>query len=141
MSSSVMRAPEHYVHGLDNAGIVIVPARVAEWLHRHLELDTARKASRGIDSEVDNVLVALRVAALNWRASVHGTSPRNVPETKPLSAWLSTTQAADALGLTDRAVRTACSDGRLDAQRVDGRWRISREALEHHRAARRQRAA
>ncbi|MGY1778768.1 helix-turn-helix domain-containing protein [Geodermatophilus sp. SYSU D01036] len=141
MNGHVMRAPEHYVHGLDNAGVVLVPARIAEWLHRHFELDAARKATRGADPEVDSVLVALRIAALNWRSSVYGTSPRNVPETEPVSAWLSTTQAADALGLTDRAVRSACSDGRLEAQRVDGRWRISREALEHHRASRRQRAA
>ncbi|GAB3349950.1 helix-turn-helix domain-containing protein [Modestobacter lapidis] len=138
---ALARDPKHYVHGLDGAGVVIVPARVAAWLHQNLPLDRLRSEVRGVDAEVDVVLIGLSVAGLNWRASVHGTVPRNVPEPAPKSQWLTTTQVADLLDQTDRAIRMACQSGRLPAEQENGRWRISRENFEHYRAARDQRAA
>lgn len=130
------RDPKHYVHGIDGP-IAIISGRVAAWLHQQLQLDALRKDVRGIDSEVDHVLIALSVAASAWRASVLGTGPRNLPEPKPRSTWLTTTEVADLLNLTDRAVRSACQSGRLSAQRIGDRWQISREDFEHYRAARR----
>jgi hypothetical protein len=38
---------------------------------------------------------------------------------------------ADLLSITDRAVRLACSEGRLEGQRVRNRWQISREAADN----------
>ncbi len=130
------RDPRHYVHGLDGAGVVVVPARIAAWLHANLPLDRLRTGVRGADPEVDFVLVALSVAGLNWRSSVYGTAPRNVPESAPVSSWLTTTQVADLLDVTDRAVRSACISGRLSAERIGDRWRISREDYEHYKARR-----
>jgi excisionase family DNA binding protein len=49
---------------------------------------------------------------------------------------MSTTQAAHLLGITDRGVRSAIAAERLAAQRVDGRWQVAREDVEHYRAAR-----
>ena len=135
------RDPKHYVHGLDGAGVVIIPARVAAWLHQQLPLDQLRAGVRGTDPEVDFVLIGLSVAALNWRASAYGTAPRNVPEPASKSQWLTTTEVADLLNLTDRRVRQACTSGQLPAERDNGRWRISRENFEHYRAARQQRSA
>ncbi len=43
---------------------------------------------------------------------------------------MTTSRAADVLGISDRAVRKACTDGRLDAERVDGQWRITRASVE-----------
>lgn len=133
--ADVARPPEHYVHGFDGPGVV-VPGRVAAWLNRHGGLNELRRCIRGMDAEVDSVLVALSVAGTAWLSSVHGTTPRNVPEAAPKSAWLTTTQAAHLLDQTDRAVRMACQSGRLQAEQENGRWRIRREDFEHYRANR-----
>ncbi len=129
------RDPKHYVHGIDGA-VVIVPGRVAAWLTQQLGLDRLRSEVRGMDAEVDHVLIGLAVAASDWRASAYGTSPRNTPELAPKSSWLTTTEVADLLDMTDRAIRLACQSGRLPAERVGDRWQISREQFEHYRAAR-----
>ncbi len=129
------RDPKHYVHGIDGA-VVIVPGRVAAWLTQQLGLDRLRSEVRGMDAQVDHVLIGLAVAASAWRASAYGTTPRNTPEPEPKSSWLTTTEVADLLNLTDRAIRSACRSGRLHAERVGDRWQISREHFEHYRAAR-----
>ena len=134
------RDPRHYVHGLDGKGVVIVPARIAAWLHQQLPLDRLRTEMRGADPEIDHVLIGLSVAGFNWRSSVVGTSPRNGAELKPRSPWLTASEAADQLGVTVRAVTKACRAGRLPAQWTAGRWSVSREDLEHYRTARQQRA-
>lgn len=130
------RDPKHFVHGVDGP-IAVIPGRVAAWLNLQVDLDRLRKEVRGQDSEIDNVLIALSVAATGWRASVFGTGPRNVPEPAPKSSWLTTTEVADLLNQTDRAIRMACQSGRLPAERVGDRWQINREDFEHYRAARR----
>lgn len=110
------------------ASVVLVPPRVAAWLDRHVPaLERARVEQRGRDDEVSSVLLALRVAALRWReqaGSERGTPAAPTPE--PGAAWLTTRQAGDVLGLTDRAVRRRIESGRLPAQRQGDRWLISR---------------
>jgi excisionase family DNA binding protein len=128
------RPPEHYVHA--GGEVVVVPARVAAWLGRHAQLDRLRTQIRGADAEVDSVLVALAVAGAYWRTSATGSACAPEAEVGALSPWVSTTQAADLLGIGSRAVRLAIAETRLPAERVDGRWRIAREDIEHYRAAR-----
>lgn len=131
------RPPAAYVHGLDGA-VVVVTARTAAWLERHADLRRLRTEVRGTDPEVDAVLVALGVAAASWSASAVGSVRAPAPEVAAESeVRLSTSSAADLLGVTDRAVRLACKGGRLRAERVGGRWLIDREDVEHFRAARR----
>ncbi|MBT2567719.1 helix-turn-helix domain-containing protein [Arthrobacter sp. ISL-85] len=48
---------------------------------------------------------------------------------------MTTTQAGNRLGITDRAVRLAIQEGRLPATNVDGRWRITNEDIAHFTAA------
>jgi excisionase family DNA binding protein len=130
------RPPGAYVHGLDGPAVV-VPARVAAWLERHAHLRAVRTEHRGVDPEVDAVLVALGVAGAAWRAGSTGcgTDQRNPPE--PVAASpLTTGQAADLLGITDRGVRAAILAGRLNAHQVGGRWHLDREDVEHYRARR-----
>ncbi len=133
------RDATHFVHGLSGV-VVVVPGRVAAWLHANLPLDKLRTEVRGADPEVDHVLVAMSVAGLSWRSSVFGTRPRSVPELAPPSAWLSPAEVADQLSVTSRAITKACQSGRLPAERVGDRWWISRVHFEHYRAARQQRA-
>jgi excisionase family DNA binding protein len=104
---------------------------------RYGGLERLRTEVRGNDGEVDSVLVALAVAAHHWRASATGSTVAPEPEVAARSAWVSTTQAADLLDISSRAVRLAIDEQRLPAERVDGRWRIAREEVEHYRAGRR----
>lgn len=129
------RPPTAYVHGVD-APVVVIPARVCAWLERHASLNEVRIRERGADPEVDAVLVAVRLAALTWRTTATGTPVAAKPEAPTdLNQWFSTGQAADRLGITDRAVRLAIQEQRLHATNVAGRWRISKEDLQHFSAA------
>lgn len=129
------RPPAAYVHGID-APVVVIPARVCAWLERHARLNEVRIRERSSDPEVDAVLVALRLAALTWRTTATGSPVAAKPEAaSELNQWLSTTQAADILYITDRAVRLAISEKRLPATLVNGRWRITREDIQHFAAA------
>lgn len=136
-----VKPPSAYLHGEGPACIVIVPARVAAWIASRTELRGARISARGDDPEVYAVLAALHRAALTWRTSATGSPTPPPPEVTTPSKWMSTSQAAQRLGVTDRAIRNAISSGRLPAQSVDGRWRITREDIEHYRAARNTRTA
>lgn len=127
------RPPESYVHGID-APVAIIPGRVCAWMHDRLQLDNVRANIRGQDSEIDSVLVAITLAARRWRIAATGNNAAPTPENQ--QPWVSTTTAAAALGITDSAVRMAIRQGRLPAERLDGRWRITRESIEHYRAAR-----
>lgn len=131
----VNRTPEHYLHA--DRMVVIMPARVAAVLNRHAKLDEFRLSHRGTDPEVDAVLIAMRIAGLNWRNSVTGTPVAAKPELDPQLNWLSTTQVAAITGITDRGVRAAIKRGDLKAECPDGRYRISREELAHWRTIRR----
>jgi len=131
------RGAEAYVHG--GGSVVVVPARVAAWLDSH-GLSGLRVSARGVDPEVDAVLAALHLASLTWRTSVQAEARAEAAgacaEVATGLTWMTTTQAADRLGITARGVRLAISENRIPAEQVDGRWRIRREDLEHHRATR-----
>lgn len=134
------RPPTAFVHG--DGAVVIVPARIAARLDALVNLRRLRIEVRGQDAELDAVLVALATGAAAWRASATGSERAPEPELgAPSQQWLSTTEAGDLLGIGDRAVRQAIDGGRLDAHRVAGRWRISREDVEQYRSARMLRAA
>lgn len=130
--------PQPYLHGA-HAPVVVVPARVAAWLNRR-GLDALRAAARGVDVEVDSVLDALHLAGQQWRTSAYAEASAEVAwpqaEVAPPLTSMSTGQAADRLGITERAVRMAITAGRLPAEMVDGRWQINRDDFEHYLAAR-----
>lgn len=127
------RPPESYTH-LD--GIVVVPARIAALLDQHLRLDRFRKSVRGHDAELDSVLLAIRLAAVVY-SSATGTERAKTPEPQPHSSrGIGTPAAAIQLGISDRAVRKAMTEGRLNAEKVDGRWRTSHADIQSYRANR-----
>lgn len=127
--------PASYVHGADGP-VVVVPGRVAAWLERNARLREMHQHSRGADPEVDAVVVGLLLAARAWRASATGSADAVRPEVGAGSQELSTREAADLLHVTDRAIRQAITDGRLQAQRIGSRWVLQRENVEHYRAGR-----
>ncbi|HEY3530390.1 MAG TPA: helix-turn-helix domain-containing protein [Nocardioides sp.] len=121
----------------DDGPAVVVPARIAAVLERYADLSSLRVRTRGVDPEATAVLEALRYAAMSWRSSAcaepRTTPRRNLPQTRE---WLDTGEAADLAGVTSRAIRKAIKEARLPATKVGGWYRISREDLEHYKAAR-----
>lgn len=139
MSRDRPRPVSAFVHGADGP-VVVVPARIAWELVERAGLRTFADRSRGRDEERDNVLRGLIFLAQWWAqegsASASGSTVDAPAEVAPRSVSMSTRQAADQLGVTDRAVRLACASGRLPAAQTDGRWRIAPADLEHYRRAR-----
>lgn len=134
------RPAECHVLGFD-APVVVVPGRVAAWLLSRAGLADYHRAHRGDDPEVDQVLVALKLAAIAWRERAtgtdHGTREADTPpQDAPSPTWLNATTAARALGITSRAVVKAIAAGRLPAQWSAGRWWIDPADVEHYRARR-----
>lgn len=123
----MIRPPEYLV--LSNG--VFVTARVAAYLLRYAELERYRISHRGEDPEVDSTLVALTVAALEWRSSATGTKDAARPELDTSLEWLGTRAAATQLGVTDSAIRKAIRERRLKAEKIGSVYRINREQLAH----------
>ncbi|MGB3761832.1 MAG: helix-turn-helix domain-containing protein [Ornithinimicrobium sp.] len=121
----------------DNGPGVLVSARTCAWLERHAGLSALRVRVRGTDPQVSRALEEVRYAAMSWRSSATGTTRDAQAEpAADLTQWLTSTEAAILLGVTPRAVRKAIARGALTATNEAQRWRISREDLEHFRAAR-----
>jgi hypothetical protein len=134
------RPAEYHVLGFD-APVVVVPGRVAAWLLSRAGLADYHRAHRGDDPEVDQVVIALKLAAHAWRERAtgtgHGTREANIPpQGAPSPTWVNTTTAARALGITSRAVVKAIAAGRLRAQWSAGRWWLDPADVEHYRARR-----
>lgn len=129
----MIRQARELVHGSEGP-VVLVSGRSAAWLLRYAELDRYHAAHRGEDAEIDQTLIAMKVVALSWRESATGTKGAPVAELAAQSDWLSTKQAADALAMTDRAIRKAIRENRLKATMVGRAYRIDREQLAHFKA-------
>ncbi|WP_082509378.1 excisionase family DNA-binding protein [Curtobacterium sp. Leaf154] len=114
--------------------MALLSGRVAAYLLRYADLDRYHMGHRGEDAEVDAALLAMKVVALHWRTSATGTRNAASAELDAQSEWLSTKQAADALAMTDRAIRKAIRENRLKANRVGRAYRINREQLAHFKA-------
>ncbi|ACV79816.1 excisionase family DNA-binding protein [Nakamurella multipartita] len=128
----MIRQFTEFIHGDQ----VIIPARYAYWLKRSC-LDSIRPKVRGADPQLDQILQAISYAGLRWAESGSGTSV--APQAEPMqqsSETVSTATAASILGISDRAVRKAIAEGRLEATQVDGRYRINRNDVERARANR-----
>lgn len=133
------RDPAAYVHGID-APVVVIPGRVAAWLETNADLARLRQSVRGRDAEVDSVLVAMATVAAAWRVSATGTEEIPQKPSTVKSGWLSTTAAADRLGVSTRFIRMVCISGELPAEKVDGRWWIAETELAHYESARESRS-
>lgn len=115
---------------------VVLDARVCAWLEAHAGLSSLRVRA-AMDPAIAAQLAEIRVAAMAWRSFATGTAGDARPEPVARSdRWLSSGQAADLAGVSSSAIRKAVREGRLRAAEVGGRYRISREDLEHFKAAR-----
>ena len=117
---------------------LVISADTAYLLETFGDIKRLRQRIRGRYPNVSQELLDLRTVAMSY-------DPERLPEAEVDSAelaaqsevdWLSPQRVADLLGISDRAVRLACSQGRIDAQQVGSRWRISEEGYRAYRAAR-----
>lgn len=140
LGAAQIRPAEHLVYGLDGPG-VLVSGRVCALLNKLLSLDKIRREVRGQDAQLDQTLLAIRLAGVASESSSPGT--HLAPQTEhgarlqpQLTDTISTTAAAAALGITDRGVRKAICEKRLTATKIDGRYRITRRDLAAYRPTR-----
>ncbi|WP_457125778.1 helix-turn-helix domain-containing protein [Mycobacteroides abscessus] len=86
---------------------------------------------RDSDPEAYVALAALHLSAL--RRSDCGTeSVAGLHNTTSLGIWISTTEAAQALHVTDRCIRKWCTTGRLHAVRAGNRWLVNTNSVALH---------
>ncbi len=112
-------------------GSAIVPPRIARWIETTCRLTADRRMMlRTTDPDAYVALTALHLAALR---SENGTE--HVAAQQNTTRWISTTEAAQTLGVTDRCIRKWCTTSRLHAQRIGGRWLINPHSLAHHHIA------
>lgn len=130
-----VRSARELVVGV-NGPEVVISGRTAAFLLRYAHLDKYHLEHRGEDAEIDQALIALKVVALEWRNTATGTKNAAKPELDAQSEWLSTKQVADALAMTDRAIRKAIRENRLQATTIGRAYRINREQLAHFKARR-----
>lgn len=106
-------------------GSVTVPPRIAHWLESKAGLTPERRMNlRTTDPEAYEVLTALRLASLQHRSGTGTESAAAQPNPQESNRWITSTQAAQQLGVTDRAVRKWCRNGRIPATRCGNRWLI-----------------
>ncbi len=119
--------------------VVVISGRVAYWLEHTVDLRRLALDVRGSDVELTESLHAIHLAALTFEqqmASATGSERDSEPEVSAGSTYVTTPKAADSLGCTERAVRLACSEGRLAGSRVDGRWQVATGDLERFKELR-----
>lgn len=119
-------------------GSVIVPQRVAKWLHEWAPVPYDRRLLlRERDPELYAVINALRISALSdpesWSAASDLGSKMakpTAPQQESESGWLTTRRASEIAGVTDRAIRDWIANKRLPARRHGHTWRIHRTDLQ-----------
>lgn len=136
-----MSARTRRIWGLD--GCVPVSPRAANFLLAQFDDHSARMRAQARDPEIYSVLLALREAALEWASSegsvpevpARDRSPEPTSESKKTTEMVTTSKAAELLGITDRAIRKAIQEDRLTAVVQDnGHYLISRTEIGHYRA-------
>lgn len=116
----------------------------AAWLHRRLSdhvglasaaEDLARVAGPEAGRELQRSLVELAEARRQWEQRVREGSGIGTAEQPVLGSGarsgheVTTTEAADLLGVSPELVRRWCRDGRLAARRPGGSWLIDRGSV------------
>ncbi|WP_193046815.1 excisionase family DNA-binding protein [Mycolicibacterium baixiangningiae] len=122
--------------------MAVIDGRICGLLNQLLKLDRVRAEIRGQDPQLDQALLAIKLAGAAYMNS-SATGKRQAPQPEPATHCdqqddntISTTSAATLLGVTDRAIRRAITDKRLPATKLDGRYRIGRTELAHYRDTR-----
>ncbi len=105
-------------------GSVIISPRIARWLEQQAGITADRRIRlRETDLEAYVTLAALHLAALSSDCGTNDAVAQT--HRTELGMWMSTREAAKALGVTDRCIRKWCTTGQLHAELVGARWLIN----------------
>jgi excisionase family DNA binding protein len=135
----VIRPAEHLVH---RGAVAVIDGRICHMLSKLVGLDKLRAQVRGQDAQLDQTLLAIRLAGIAYDESASaGTiaAPQGEPVPQShsqLHNTLSTAEAAALLHMTRRAVSSECKQKRLPSTLVGGRYRITRNDLTAYMAHR-----
>ncbi len=118
--------------------IVLVSAEEAAWLVLLLDggLDEVRSSRVTVPDRLWRMLADLRRAADLHRAgagSASGTSATPTdhdPSSSSLTDEMTTKEAAEVLGISDRGVRAALDAGRLRGRRLGRCWLVARWSVD-----------
>ncbi|SPM27184.1 helix-turn-helix domain-containing protein [Mycobacterium terramassiliense] len=115
-------------------GSVVVPHRAAQWLERKAGVTQERRLMlRDTDPELYAVLGALHLASVggDLLASRSANGPKNAERQHNAkdSDWLTTAEAANLTGVTDRCIRKWIAAERLPAKRHGRSWMVDRQHL------------
>lgn len=114
---------------------LLVPPQYAHLLEKRAGItDEQRRRYMTSDPTGYRFLVALHLSAESWR-SRRGTervvSQSDIPF---LDEWLTSTQAAELLGVTRRCITKRCASGRLKARRLGRSWMVHHSEIRARRA-------
>jgi len=115
--------------------VTIVPADVAAVLLARAGLEEYRIRHRGDSPRVDQVLIAMTTVAIRWREQLAGNGQTGAPDPETGPGWLTTRQAAERLGVSDRTVRHRIAAGELPARRFGHVHLIDPADVNHRRPA------
>ncbi|WP_201408417.1 helix-turn-helix domain-containing protein [Mycobacterium paraintracellulare] len=137
---------QRFASHINPDGSVVVPPRIAQMLDQRVSLlSEQRKMLRSSDPEAYEILGALRLSGLGHEQNVfprpqmsgsgHDFDTSATQQTESEHEQLTTPEAAERLGVTDRTVRRWCATERLPARWHGGRWHISEHDLSITQAA------
>lgn len=107
-------------------GSVLVPPRIAAFLEHRAGLTGERRILlRDTDPAAYEVLAALHLAALAHRSGDGTKDAEPQPNQPHWTQWLTTSQAAQQVGVTDRCIRKWIRHNKLPATRHGDRWLIN----------------
>ena len=123
-----------FLIGVSGPG-VLLPARVCRVLQHELgrELSALRVRARGVDQETAYALMAIQLAsAALVPVEEHVSRPVEEP---PEDWYMSTTEVAERLHVSRRAIGQAIARGTLPATKVGRAWRVRSTDVQNYRAA------
>ena len=115
---------------LTQDGCAVVPPRIAHWLETKAGVtDDWRDRLRDTDPEARQVMAALHWAAAQHRSAFGTNSVVGQRQRASSEVWLSTTEAAREMRVTDRCIRKWIHTKRLPATMSGRRWLVNRNDL------------
>lgn len=140
VGSAAVAWSQRFASHINPDGSVVVPPRIAQMLDQRLSLlSEQRKMLRSSDPEAYEILGALRLSGLGYEQNVFTAARMSgtgrdfdtsaMHRTELEHEQLTTPQAAERLGVTDRTVRRWCQTERLPARWHGGRWHINEHDL------------
>jgi excisionase family DNA binding protein len=131
-SNSAEGANESASRYITPDGWAIVPPQIAHWLEKRAEVNAGTRARlRETNWDAYLVLTSLHAVALQYRRSDPGTNTAvGDHERSDSEVWMSTSEAAAELGVTDRCIRKWIHNKRLQAIKPGCRWLINRNDVD-----------